>query len=386
MINQISERSVKVESSKIRDVFNKSVEMEDVIHLEIGQPDQDVPENVKEAARTAIKKGYSGYTHNAGYLDLRETISQNIKEEYDIHASPEKEIIVTAGATNALVLAYTTILDPGDEILIPDPGYPAYKSLSYLSNAKPIPVPLEENNGFKMSKEAILSKLSKDTKAIVINSPQNPTGSVLEKKDLKAISEIARDNNLYVISDEPYEKITYDGFEHHSIASFDERTDKTITIQTLSKTYSMTGWRIGYAVSNENMIRTMTKLQEIVASCASSISQRAAISALENCNDYVERIKKKYSSRRDILLNELSELDVSYVEPRGAFYLYLDISNHSENCERFVNNLLEQKKVAVAPGTAFGSHNTKKYIRISYCNSKNKIKEAMNRFKGFLTN
>ena len=381
----ISRRANLVPWSGVRKMFNLAQQYEGVINLSVGEPDFDTPKHIVEAAIKAMKEAYTHYTPNAGLKEFREAAAEKVKAENGIDADPETEVMATVGAMGGLSLAILTVVDPGDEVLIPDPGFPSYEAQVVLAGGCPVPYTLAEENDFLIDVDEIKKLITKKTKAIIINTPSNPTGSILDEKTLRAVSEITIENDLLVISDEAYEAIVYDGLRHVSIASLPDMKERTISIFTLSKTYAMTGWRIGFAVANEEVIRQMTKLQEHISAHPSSISQKAAVAALRGGDDCVKKMIAEYNERRELLLKGLSEIPgLRCTRPHGAFYVFPNIKGFNMSSEEFSMQVLQKAKVIVVPGTAFGKHG-EGYVRISYATSKEKLSNALSRIKSMLS-
>jgi len=381
----ISKRALQTPHSGIRKIFNKTVGMKDIIHLEIGEPDFDTPEEIKNEACKALKEGYTHYTHNAGLIELRNAIAKYYNTKTKADLSPEQNIIVTIGGTGALFLSLLTVVDFGDEVLIPDPGYPPYTSMVKIVGGIPVYYPLRESNNFIPKVEDIENRISERTKAIIINTPHNPTGAVYPKEVLKSISEIAQEHDLILISDEVYENIVFDQNEHYSLLNIKNIEENTIVINSFSKTFAMTGWRLGFVISkNKEIIENMTKLQEGTTACAPSMLQKAAIIALESCQSFVTQMVQELKNRRDTIVKLLSEIEnVSFISPQGTFYLFLNVSEYTTDSYSFVERLLTTKHVAVAPGRAFGE-NGEGYIRISFANSKENLIAGIGKLKEFL--
>ena len=372
----IANRSISVSGSGIRKMYNLALGIEDLVHLEIGEPDFPTPHYIIEAAKKAMDEGYTRYTPNSGYMDLRERIAEKLLEENKIEADPTSEIIVTAGAMQALSLAILVTINPGDEVIIPDPAYESFERQVKFAGGIPVPVEVKEENEFRLAPEDVERATTKRSKMVIINTPSNPTGSVMGKTDLEGIAELAKKHNLLILTDEIYEKIIYDGLKHFSIASLPEMKDRTISVFGFSKTYAMTGWRLGYAVSNKKIIEQMNKVQEFYVTCASSISQRAALAALEGPQDCVERMVKEYKVRRDLLYKELIKSDkISCVKPKGAFYLFPNISKTGLRSQKAAELLVEKGKVVTVPGEAFGK-NGDEFLRLCYATSMNVLQEA----------
>jgi len=377
----ISQRADMVPWSGVRKMFNYAQKYSDVINLSLGEPDFDTPQHIIKAAIEAMKKGYTHYTPNAGLIEFREAVAEKLRKENGIDVDPETEVIATVGAMGALSLAMLTIVNPGDEVLIPNPGFASYEAQVILAEGKPVSYSLNEDKGFDINAEEIAGLITNKTRAILVNTPSNPTGSVLSEKSLKKIAEIAIENDLLVISDEAYEAITYDDFRHVSIASLPDMKDRTISIFSFSKTYAMTGWRIGFAAANEEIIRQMTKLQEHLAAHPSSISQMAAIAALRGPKDHIKKMVKEYSERRELIMEKLAEIpEIKCFRPQGAFYVFPNIKAFKMSSESFAMHILEKARVIIVPGTAFGN-NGEGYVRISYAASKEEISRAMTRMK-----
>ncbi|MEM3641937.1 MAG: pyridoxal phosphate-dependent aminotransferase [Candidatus Bathyarchaeia archaeon] len=380
----ISKRAELVPWSGVRKMFNLAQKYGNVINLTVGEPDFDTPKHVVEAAIEAMRRAYTHYTPNAGLIMFREAVAEKVKRENGIDVDPETEVMATVGAMGALSLAMLAIIDKGDEVLIPDPGFPSYKAQVILAGGRPVQYPLKEEDGFSIRVEDIEKLVTKKTKAIILNTPSNPTGTVLNEKILRRISELAIEKDFIVISDEAYEAITYDGVRHVSIASLPDMKERTISIFTLSKTYAMTGWRIGFAVANKEIIGQMTKLQEHISAHPSSISQMAAVAALKGEKSHVEMMVKEYSARRELVLKGLAEMPkIKCLKPQGAFYVFPNIKGFGMSSEEFAMRMLEKARVVLVPGTAFGD-NGEGYIRISYATSREKLAEALTRIKNAL--
>jgi aspartate/methionine/tyrosine aminotransferase len=380
----ISTRALETPESGIRKIFNKAVGLSGVIRLEAGEPDFDTPKIIKEEAWKALQDGYTHYTHTAGFIELRQAIADYYKTIWEVEVSPE-EVIVTVGGTEALLLSLLSTVDVGDEVLVPDPGYPPYTSMVKMIGATPVYYSLKENNRFLPEADEIENKISEKTRVIIVNTPNNPMGIVYPKNVLKSIAELASNHDLVIISDEVYERLTFDGIKHYTMLKFEDVADKLVVINSFSKTFAMTGWRIGFVVSkNIELIKNITKLQEGVVSCAPAMAQRAVIVALKHSQEFVNEMVQEFQKRRDLLVRLLSELEnTSFVTPQGAFYVFLNISNYTEDSYEFAERLLTAKKVGVAPGRAFGQ-SSEGYIRISFANSEENIVEGIKRIKEFL--
>lgn len=356
-----SERVKGIDISGIRRMFEGAGP--NAINLGLGQPDFDTPEHIKKAAIDAIKEGFTSYTPNLGIPELREALSRKFRRENHFVVEPG-EVIVTSGASEALHLALQALVENGDEVLIPDPGFVSYSALAKMAGGKVIGVPLGEK--LTMTPDAVNERITSRTRALIINSPSNPTGTVQTKKEIKALAEIAEENDITIISDEVYEHFIYEG-AHVSPAQF---TDKVITINAVSKTYAMTGWRIGYAAARKEYIEQMLKVHQYIQACANSIAQKAALAAIEGPQDCVGEMRESFRARRDILLEGFASMGIRCVKPQGAFYAFPEVAD-----EDAPQKLLE-KGVIVTPGSAFGE-NGKGHIRISYAVSEGNLRKAL---------
>lgn len=363
-------------SKRVRDIslsgIRKMFELvgEDSINLGLGEPDFDTPLHIREAAKKALDEGFTHYTINKGIIELRESISSKLKVDNRIDVSPE-DIIVTVGASEALQIALTALVDVGDEVLIPDPGFVSYDASVKLAGGKSVSVKLTDADEFRMTPDKVQEQITSKTKAVIINSPSNPTGSVMTKDDIKGVAEIADDHGIAVISDEIYEKIIYDE-KHYSPATY---TDNAITINGFSKAYAMTGFRIGYVAAGPEITEEMLKVHQYNTACASSISQKAALAALEGPQDSIGAMVKEFRRRRDLIVSRLRSMGISCVEPKGAFYVFPRV-NHPE---AFVIKALK-KDVVLVPGISCGVYG-EDHVRLSYATSYGEIKEAMDKLE-----
>jgi len=363
-----------------------SAEMENVIHLEQGEPDFTTPEHILEAAVKAVKKGFTHYTDVNGTLELREAIAEKFRRENGIDADPETEITVTSGSQEAMFIAAFGFLNRGDEALILDPYYPACFEDTLLAEAVPITIPLNEEKDYRIEAEALERKITKRTKMIWMCNPSNPTGHVFSRQDLEVIAEAAQRHNLIVFADEIYEKIVYNGVRHISIGSLPGMEDRTITVNGFSKAYAMTGWRIGYIVAGQRLSATLRKLHYYAVLCPNAISQQAALAALTGPQDCVHEMVKEYSRRRESVLHELEKIKLlSYTIPKGAFYVFPNFSSYEKSDEQMASHLLKEARVVTAPGSGFGKAG-EGYLRISYSVSYEQIKEGMKRIRKYLEN
>jgi aminotransferase len=375
--SKLSKRVQGLPPSKFAEIRRLTMGRTDLIRLELGEPDFDTPQHIKEAAIQAINEGFTHYTSTKGLLELREAVARKLKRENRIEASPETEILITDGGLGAIFAAIQSLINPGDEVLVPDPGWPRYLQNILLVGGIPKPMFLAEEDGFVPDVDKIKKQVTKKTKLVLLNTPHNPTGAVVPKNVLEEISDLAVEHDLILLLDEVYERIVYEA-KHFSLAAHSDIKNHLITVFSLSKTYAMTGWRIGYAVSNENIIKAMGSVSTYANACRNSVAQRAAIAALDGPQECVENMVKEYRKRRDFMIDRFKEMEAfSVTKPMGAFYVYPSILLNIESPD-FVKQLLEKTKVSVMPGTAFSTKG-EKYVRISYANSIEKISEAMNR-------
>ena len=385
MSNRVASRIKSVELSGIRVIFDLAAKMPDVIRLEAGEPDFKTPRHICEAAEKAMREGKTHYTTSKGILELRKAISEKAKKENGIDADPEEEIVVTAGASCAVYLSTHTVIEEGDEVLIPDPSWPHYEACVKLAGGKPVTYSLDEKRGFSFNIDEVRRLITERTKMIVVASPSNPTGGVIPLKDLEDLADIAIKHNLLVLSDEVYEKMVYDGHKHYSIASLPEMKDRCITINSFSKTYAMTGWRLGYAIAPKDIASQMAKLNLFLNSCPSSISQEAGVAALTSPQDETKKMLEEYARRRLIIVDGLKRIKGLRINPpMGAFYAFPSIKELNYSSWDFCMLLLKKGRVATVPGAAFGSRG-EGYIRISYANSIENIKEALRRIEETLS-
>ncbi|MGR5589759.1 pyridoxal phosphate-dependent aminotransferase [Peptoniphilus grossensis] len=387
MKNIIAERMDKLTPSGIRKVNEKALQLERegkrVYHFELGRPDFDTPKYIKDACIKSINEGRVFYTSNYGTDELRKEIARKLKKHNNIDCD-YNNILVTAGLAEAILDIMLTILNPGDEVLIPDPGWLNYLNIPEVLDAKAIQYSLLAKNDYQIDFEELKSKISSRTKAIVIINPNNPIGSVLDEDCLMKLSEVAKEKDLFVISDEIYERITYDNFKHKSIASFDGMLERTITLNGFSKAYSMTGWRLGYIAGPEYLIKQINKIHQHNTACATSFVQDAGVVALSDEKDEVNKMVKEYEKRRNYLVDRINKIkELELIKPKGAFYCFINISKTGMKCEEFCDFLLEEANVAVVPGNVFGK-NGEEYIRLSYAASLDDIKQGLQNIENCL--
>jgi len=363
------------------DEIIKASKLPNAISLAFGEPDQATPGHIVKAAIEALKRGFTHYTAEKGYIHLREAISRKLKRENGVEANPHFEILVTCGSGQAVDLALRATLNPGDEVLTPSPGFFAYQYCLRFIGARTVWYPVLEDNEFKPRPDDIEDRVTSRTRMVILNSPSNPTGAVLDKETLRAIAEIAADHDLMVLSDEIYEKLIYNGERHYSVASFPRMANRTITINGFSKAYAMTGWRVGYAVARREIIEAMSKIQANTCVCASAASQIASLAALTGPQNCVKSMLKEYRRRRDLLVNRLNEMEgFSCGTPNGAFYVFPNIMALGISSKEAFELLAEKARVVTMPGSFFGDLG-EGYLRISYGNSYVNIAKALNRIE-----
>lgn len=380
---QIADRMTAIPFSGIRKVFEevnrREKAGENIIRLEIGRPDFDTPHHIKEAGKLALDQGRVHYSSNYGIIELREAIAEKLKRDNGLSVDPDSEVIVTVGANEAVFISMMALLDPGDEVLIPDPCWLHYFFCARMAGAIPVSVPVRMENRFNPNIEDFRSRLTPRTRMIVINTPNNPTGAVYSEGVLKELAELAIKNDLFVISDEIYEKMVYDGERHYSAATFPGMRERTITINGFSKIYAMTGWRLGYAVADKELISALIRIHQYTTVCATSFAQWGAIEALKGPQTDPDRMVKEFDRRRMLVYDALQEMQgIHVVEPKGAFYIFPNIRELGKTPEELTRYLLGEAKIAVIPGTTLGEFGVD-FIRISYANSYENLEIAMER-------
>lgn len=379
MEHLINQQVKNIEISGIRKFFNIVSNYDDIISLTIGQPDFQTPLHIKEAAKKAIDENFTTYTHNAGFLELRQAVSQFMKKKYQLEYNPQTEVIVTTGASQAIDIALRTILEQGVEVLLPAPIYPGYEPIIRMCGATPVLADTAPY-GFKLTKDLIEKHITEKTRCIILPYPSNPTGVTLTSEELKEIADAVRRKDIFILADEIYSELTYVG-SHTSIASF--LREQTIVINGLSKSHSMTGWRIGFLMAPENIAKHILKVHQYNVSCASSISQKAAFNALTEGFDDGNQMKKEYEKRLDYVYNRLIDIGLEVVKPGGAFYLFPSIKPFGKNSFDFALELVKKAGVAVVPGSAFSRYG-EGFIRISYAYSMQELEKALDRLEHFL--
>lgn len=382
MTKPLSKAVEELKPSGIRKFFDIVSEMKDAISLGVGEPDFDTPWHIRDEGIFALEKGKTFYTSNAGLKELREEICNYLKRRQGIEYNPLKEVLVTVGGSEAIDIGLRALINPGEEVIIPQPSYVSYEPCAVLAGAKPVIINLKAENEFRLTAEELKSAITDKTKVLILPFPNNPTGAIMERKDLEEISRIIIENDIYVMSDEIYAELTYKG-EHTSIASLECMKERTILINGFSKAYAMTGWRLGYACAPESIIKQMTKIHQFAIMCAPTTSQYAAVEALKNGDEDVKTMRQAYNQRRRFLMNAFREMGLDCFEPYGAFYVFPCIKEFGMTSEEFAMRFLEEEKVAVVPGNAFGESG-EGFLRISYAYSLENLKVSMDRFKSFV--
>ena len=381
MRNPLSKTITSIKPSGIRKFFDIVNTMEDAISLGVGEPDFDTPYFIRDAGIYSLEKGRTFYTSNSGLPELREEIRKYLIRKLNVGYNPKDEIIITVGGSEGIDIALRAMLDAGDEVLIPQPSYVSYEPCTILAGGKPVIIELKAEDGFKLKASQILEKVTDKTKILILPFPNNPTGSILNINELKEIAKVCIEKDLYVISDEIYCELTYEG-EHASIVQVEGMKERTILINGFSKSYAMTGWRLGYATGPKEIIAQMTKIHQYAIMCAPTTSQYAAVEALAHGDEDVAKMRESYNQRRRFLLHKFDELGMTCFEPQGAFYVFPCIKKFGMSSDEFATKLLMQEKVAVVPGTAFGECG-EGFLRISYAYSLKQLREALERIERF---
>ena len=383
----LSDRLELVSVSGIRKLFDLAQGIEGVISLGIGEPDFDTPEHIKEYAKEALDKGLTHYGPNAGIRELREAIAEKLKKDNGIEVDPKSQIMITVGGNPGFLMGFATFLKDDEEVLIPSPAFVSYAPSVILAGGKPVEVPTHEENEFRLSVDDLEKHVTEKTRALIINSPNNPTGAVLTKKDLEEIADFAIEHDLIVFSDEVYEYFVYDGVKSHSIASLNGMFNRVITINSFSKTFAMTGWRLGFVAAPEWIIERMTRFQMYDSTCPATFTQYAAAKALKDERSWkaVEEMRKEYDRRRSLVWKRLNEMGLPTIKPKGAFYIFPRVKDTGLTSKEFSELMIREAKVVMVPGSAFGKAG-EGYIRISYATAYEKLEEAMDRIEKILKN
>lgn len=383
MRNPLSDKVVGIQPSGIRKFFDIVSEMKDAISLGVGEPDFDTPWSIREEGIYSLEKGRTYYTSNAGLSELRTEICNFLNRRYGLNYNPDGETLITVGGSEAIDLAFRAMLNPGDEVIIPQPSYVSYLPCAVLADATPVLVNLKEENEFRLTPEELLSAITPKTKILVFPFPNNPTGAIMPKEELEKIAQICVDKDIFVVSDEIYSELTYGGEHHCSIASIPGMTDRTIVINGFSKSHAMTGWRLGYACGPAPIIKQMLKIHQFAIMCAPTNSQYAAVEALRHCDENIEHMRDEYDQRRRFMLTRLRGMGLKCFEPFGAFYIFPNIAEFGMTSEEFAMRFLKEYKVAIVPGTAFGECG-EGFLRMSYASSLSNLKTAMERLEEFI--
>ncbi len=377
-------KTVGLKPSGIRRFFDIVAEMKDAISLGVGEPDFDTPWHIRDEGIYSLEKGRTFYTSNSGLKELRMEIAAYLKRTQNMDYHYMHEILITVGGSEAIDLAMRAMINPGDEVLIPEPSYVSYQPTVILADGKPVIIELQEKNKFRLTPEELEAAITPKSKLLVMPFPNNPTGAIMEKEDLEKLVPIIVKHDLYVISDEIYSELTYGGKKHVSIASLPGMKERTILINGFSKAYAMTGWRLGYACGPEPVIAQMTKIHQYCIMCAPTTSQYAAVEALHNGDDDVKMMRESYDERRRFVLHMLAQMGLPCFEPEGAFYVFPCIREFGMTSDEFATRLLKEEKVAIVPGTAFGDCG-EGYLRISYAYSIDNLKKALGRLEKFVS-
>ena len=382
MRNPLSDKIVQIPPSGIRKFFDIVNEMEGAISLGVGEPDFDTPWHVREEGIYSLEKGRTFYTSNSGLKPLREEICPHPRPRADVAHDPDHEVLVTLGGSEAIDIALRAMLNPGDEVLIPQPSYVSYLPCTVLADGVPVIIELEEKDRFRLTPEKLLEKITDKTKILILPFPNNPTGAIMEREDLEKIAKIVIEKDLFVLSDEIYSELTYTD-RHVTIASLPGMKERTVLINGFSKAYAMTGWRLGYAAAPEAILKQMLKIHQYAIMCAPTTSQYAAVEAMKNGDQDVQMMRESYNQRRRYLLHAFEEMGISCFEPQGAFYTFPNIKRFGMTSDEFATRLLMEEKVAVVPGTAFGDCG-EGFLRISYAYSLESLKKALDRIRRFV--
>ncbi len=383
MRNPLADKIVQVKPSGIRKFFDIVSEMEDAISLGVGEPDFDTPWHIRDEGIYSLEKGRTFYTSNAGLKELKVEIANYIKRSQNVSYDANHEVIVTVGGSEAIDIALRAMINPGEEVLIPQPSYVSYEPCAILADAVPVIIELKEENEFRLTAQELQDAITDKTKVLILPFPNNPTGAIMEKKDLEEIAEVIREKDIFVISDEIYAELTYKG-KHVSIVSLPGMKERTVLINGFSKAYAMTGWRLGYACAPEEIMEQMIKIHQFAIMCAPTTSQYAAVEALRNGDEDVAAMREAYNQRRRFLMNAFKEMGLKCFEPYGAFYVFPSIKEFGMSSDEFAERLLREEKVAVVPGTAFGDCG-EGFLRISYAYSLEDLKIALEKIGHFIT-
>lgn len=382
MRNPLSDAIVEIKPSGIRKFFDLVSEMEDAISLGVGEPDFDTPWHIRDEGIYSLEKGRTFYTSNAGLKELKEEITRYLSRRFHVEYDPKNEVLVTVGGSEGIDIAMRAMLNPGEEALIPQPSYVSYEPCAVLAGGKAVIIELKEENEFRLTAEELRAAITDKTKLLVLPFPNNPTGAIMERKNLEAIAEVIIEKDIFVLSDEIYSELSYKG-DHVSIAELPGMKERTILINGFSKSYAMTGWRLGYVCGPKEILEQMLKIHQYAIMCAPTTSQYAAVEALKNGDDDVARMREAYDQRRRYLVHAFKEMGLQCFEPFGAFYVFPCIKEFGMTSEEFANRFLAEEKVAVVPGTAFGDCG-EGFLRISYAYSLEDLKIALEKLRNFI--
>lgn len=378
----LSQKVQGIPPSGIRKFFDIVSEMQDAISLGVGEPDFVTPWHIRNEAIYSLEKGRTYYTSNAGLLELRRELSLYMERRINVSYDPAKEVIITVGGSEAIDLCIRALVNPGDEVLVPEPSFVCYKPCAVLAGAKAVPLVTKNENKFKLTKEELLAAITPKTKLLVLPYPNNPTGGIMTREDLEEIASVLREKDIFILSDEIYGELTY-GREHISIASLPGMRERTILVNGFSKSYAMTGWRLGWAAAPKEIMEQMVKIHQYAIMCAPTASQYAAIEAVKNGDEDIARMREQYNYRRKVIVDGFNKMGLSCFEPEGAFYVFPSIQSTGLSSDEFAEQLLRSQKIAVVPGTAFGDSG-EGFIRCSYAYSIANINEALERIDRFV--
>ena len=384
MRNPLSDKAMSIQPSGIRKFFDIVSEMKDAISLGVGEPDFDTPWRIREEGIYSLEKGRTYYTSNSGLMELREEICRFLKRHYGLEYTAATETLITVGGSEAIDLAFRAMINPGDEVIIPQPSYVSYLPCAVLADGVPVIVNLKEENEFKITADELRQAITPRTKILVMPFPNNPTGAIMTREELEEIAKVVIEKDIFVVSDEIYSELTYSG-KHCSIASIEGMRERTIVINGFSKSHAMTGWRLGYACGPEQIMKQMLKIHQFAIMCAPTNSQYAAVEALRNCDEDVQKMMGEYNQRRRFMLSKLRGMGMECFEPFGAFYIFPNISKFGMTSDEFATRFLKEERVAVVPGTAFGDCG-EGFLRMSYASSLDNLKLAMERLEHFIAN
>lgn len=380
--NTVSRTVRDIKPSGIRKFFDIAAEMDDVISLSIGEPDFDTPWHIREAGIMSLEQGKTHYTSNAGLAELREEISSYLARRFKLSYAPG-EIVVTVGGSEGIDVALRTLINPGDEVLVPEPAFVCYDPLTRLAGGVPKPIVTKAEDEFRLTAEALRAAITPETKVLVLPYPNNPTGAIMTKEDLEQIAAVLRETDIYVLSDEIYAELTYGKSRHVSIATIEGMAERTVLVSGFSKAFAMTGWRLGYIAAPKPLVKLMLKVHQYGIMSSPSTAQYAAVEAMRNGEEDIRAMRREYNERRKLILNGLRELGFPCFEPLGAFYIFPSVSHLGMSSEEFCQKLIQEQRVAIVPGGAFGESG-EGHVRISYAYSREHLKEALKRLKRFV--